>query len=428
MLLIYTENSTTRLQYICRFIFTEQLGISYSLTTHRASFEQHDGERLVYADNCSGENCFHIKPNSLLLEEGIKPQVIDCFDYNGRKAFFKTEGDSFGFDIFAASFYLISRYEEYLPHDKDEYGRYAHSNSIAFKENFLNIPLVNFWIKDFAVKLQQQFPSLSIKEKSFSFLPTYDIDIAFAHKHKGLLRNIGGLIKQFSLSRLKVLLGAKVDEYAAYDFLDGLHKQHNLAAIYFFLVASRASKYDKNISPYAHGMWQLMKRHAKLHKIGLHPSWRSNDDIKILQLEKKILETASNQQVTNSRQHYIQFTLPQTFEKLVEVGITDDYSMGYGSINGFRTSVASSYTWYNLVAEKITSLIIHPFCFMDANSFYEQKQTADEAFDELMHYLNVCKEVKGEMITIFHNQFLGTDKSFAGWKEMYSKFTSQLPQ
>ncbi|MEO7264358.1 MAG: polysaccharide deacetylase family protein [Ferruginibacter sp.] len=426
MLLIYTENSTTRLQYICRFIFAEQLGITYSLTTHRESFEQHDGERLVYDENCTGENCFHIKPHRLLSEEGINIQEIDCFEFNGRKAFFKTEGDSFGFDIFAASFYLISRYEEYLPHEKDEYGRYAYKNSLAFKETFLDIPLVNYWIRDFGLKLNAQFPLLTIKENSFSFLPTYDIDIAFAHKHKGLLRNIGGLIMHPSLNRIKILLGAKVDEYAAYDFLDELHKENNLAAIYFFLVASRNSKYDKNISPYAHGMWQLMKRHAKLYKIGLHPSWRSNDDIKILQQEKKILETASNQSVTDSRQHYIQFTLPQTFEKLVEAGITDDYSMGYGSINGFRASVASSYSWYNLTTEKITSLIIHPFCFMDANSFYEQKQTAEEALDELMHYLNICKDVNGKMITIFHNQFLGKDKTFGGWKEMYSHFISQL--
>jgi hypothetical protein len=102
--------------------------------------------------------------------------------------------------------------------------------------------------------------------------------------------------------------------------------------------------------------------------------------------------------------------------------------MGYGSINGFRASIASPFLWYNLATEKISTLMLHPFCFMDANSFYEQNQNAAESYTELEHYFNVCKEANGQMITIFHNQFLGADKTFTGWKEMYSRFTSQLLQ
>ncbi len=102
--------------------------------------------------------------------------------------------------------------------------------------------------------------------------------------------------------------------------------------------------------------------------------------------------------------------------------------MGYGSINGFRASVASSYLWYDLSQEKITSLRIHPFCFMDANCFYEEKLSADDSYKELLHFYHECKKVNGELITIFHNNFLGTDKKFAGWKELYTNFTSQVLQ
>ncbi len=428
MLLIYTDNSTTRLQYICRVILKEQLGITYSLTSHRESFESHDGAKLVYAKACIGDNCMHIAPHALLFEDDIKAQDIECFDFNGNKAFFKSSEADYGFDIFAAGFYLLSRYEEYLPHEKDEYGRYAHTNSLAFKEKFLHIPLVNYWIKDFGEALKNKFPTLHFHLPEFSYLPTYDIDIAFSYKHKGLLRNIAGFFMKPSMGRIKALAGLQPDEYASYSFLDSLHGEKNVKPLYFFLVAARRSRYDKNISPYAHGMWQLMKRHSKQYRIGLHPSWRSNADINILQREKKILETATGQAITDSRQHYIQFTLPQTFEKLIEAGITDDYSMGYGSINGFRASFSSPFLWYNLAQEKISTLLLHPFCFMDANSFYEQKQTAEESYNELTHYLKVCKEINGQLVTIFHNQFLGTEKTFAGWKEIYSRFTSQLLQ
>jgi hypothetical protein len=102
--------------------------------------------------------------------------------------------------------------------------------------------------------------------------------------------------------------------------------------------------------------------------------------------------------------------------------------MGYGSINGFRASVASDFQWYNLQTETISKLRLHPFCFMDANSFYEQRFTAEQAYEELIHYYGLCKKYHGTCISIFHNNFLGTDKTFAGWKEMYSRFISQLPR
>jgi hypothetical protein len=132
--------------------------------------------------------------------------------------------------------------------------------------------------------------------------------------------------------------------------------------------------------------------------------------------------------ITVSRQHYIKFNLPQTFQNLIAAGIQDDYSMGYGSINGFRASVASSYFWYDLQNEQQTNLRLHPFCFMDANSFYEQKRNVQQTKQELQHYLNVCKTVNGTMITIWHNDFLGTASKFTGWREIYQTFITSLPQ
>jgi hypothetical protein len=142
--------------------------------------------------------------------------------------------------------------------------------------------------------------------------------------------------------------------------------------------------------------------------------------------EKSMLEHVVSHGVTNSRQHYIRFELPSTYRKLLALGITDDYSMGYGSINGFRASIASTYFWYDLKNEEKTRLQIHPFCFMDANSFYEQQLSAEAASEELLQYFDAVKSVNGTMITIWHNNFLGTDPIFAGWKEVYQQFVSSV--
>jgi hypothetical protein len=425
MILIYSHISSTRLQYICNFIFNEQLGCSHSITIDSEYFKSHEGPKINYSDLIF-DHAFNIKNHPLLFEDGIKVQSLLCFETNGYKAFFETVDSDISFDIFAASFYLISRYEEYLPHELDMYGRFAHENSLAFKEGFLDQPLINTWLRDFSDSLKTAYPIISFKLSTFSFIPTYDIDIAYSFKHKGLLRNLGGFLKSPSLERITVLLNLEKDPFDSYDFLQQLHSENKLKPIYFFLLATSGSVYDKNISPYSNAMWQLMKRHSKKYRTGLHPSWRSQSDVSILKREKKILETAAGIHILDSRQHYIKFSLPGTFEKLTEAGIENDYSMGYGSINGFRASVASSFYWYHLKEERATTLRLHPFCFMDANSFYEQHLNAEQAYQEIMHYLEMCKKVTGTLISIFHNNFLGTDKQFAGWKEMYIKFTSQV--
>ena len=137
------------------------------------------------------------------------------------------------------------------------------------------------------------------------------------------------------------------------------------------------------------------------------------------------MQVMTEQEVTRSRQHYIRFTLPDTYRRLLKYGIQQDFSMGYGGINGFRASVASSFYWYDLEKEEQTSLRLFPFCFMDANSFFEQHDTPGQAMQELMHYYHLIRKVNGLMVTIWHNTFLGNDPQFATWKKLYEVFLKE---
>lgn len=237
MILIYTHTNSSRLQYVCEFIFQEQLGIAFEITTREERFTSAALPKINYSHK-DFPGVFKIENVLLLFEKGVSPQQIECTISNSYKVFYNTPGSDFPFDIFAAVFYLLSRYEEYLPHDKDMYGRYAHENSLAFKEGFLNQPLINTWIKDFKHYLKTIFPTLQFKLLTFNFLPTYDIDIAWSYKNKGLARNIAGFIRNPSHERIKVLKDKKQDPFDSYLFLNDLHTQYKINPIYFFLVAS----------------------------------------------------------------------------------------------------------------------------------------------------------------------------------------------
>jgi hypothetical protein len=112
--------------------------------------------------------------------------------------------------------------------------------------------------------------------------------------------------------------------------------------------------------------------------------------------------------------------------QLLEAGIKEDFSMGYGSINGFRASITSPFYWYDLEKEEQTHLLLYPFCYMEANSFFEQKQTPQQAFEEMLYYYNTVKSVNSTLITIWHNTFLGTDEFYKGWREIYHRFFKQV--
>ena len=438
-MIVFANTITPRLQYITDFIGKNILGKPFELTTDAVLFNSYTGPKINYSTTkINNEEPVRLADGliinnyDLLFENFITKKTVSCFTLRDFRAFFKTSGD-YPFDIFAASFYLLSRYEEYLPHTKDMYGRYAHESSLAFKEGFLHLPLINIWLQDFKKALKEKFPALNTHITPFTFLPTYDIDEAYSYKHKGFLRSVGGVAKQLftgnwqlANKRIKVLAGKERDPYDSFNWMDTFHVKKNLRPIYFFHLAAENGRYDKNILPSKPAMRRLIKDHAKKYLIGIHPSWRSGDEKTLMLQEIKNLESISGKKIRASRQHYIRVTLPETFNELIEAGITDDYSMGYGSINGFRASVASSFYWYNLEKEQPTTLLLHPFCFMEANSYYEQKFSLQQTADELMHYYYIVKSVHGTLITIWHNSFLGTDKRFEGWRELYKQFTDDI--
>jgi len=232
--LLYAQNYSPRLQYICAFIFKEVMGVECTVTRDLEEFKSYSGIKINYSNSRVCENEFYIFPVDLLFQNSIVPQPVECFKINNNQAFFKIDHADFPFDIFAVSFYLLCRFEEYLPHSKDMYGRYAHENSLAFKEGFLHLPLINIWAKSFVAALQNKFPSFTFIQHAFRFIPTYDIDIAFSYKHKGLCRNAGGFLKSPSLERIMVVCGWRKDPFDTYDWMDALHKKFQLNPIYFF--------------------------------------------------------------------------------------------------------------------------------------------------------------------------------------------------
>jgi hypothetical protein len=422
--LIYAKKVSPRLSYIISVLFHGKARI----TSSKNEFWAHEGGRINYSTE-QIETTFQVVPHGLLTEQGIREQPVQCLQWNNLPVFFPTNGD-IPFDLFSAAFYLITRYEEYLPNEPDQYGRYTHTSSLAYRENFLRLPLVNLWMQHFEAALQSRFgQSLKISASKFRFLPTYDIDIAYAYRHQSLVKNLAGFFRDLLtgkqekvLERGNVYSGRQKDPFDVFAWLDELHAKYKLTPAYFFLAIIKRGQYDKNLPASSKALQQLYRKLAAVYVTGIHPSWQSGTEETLLAKEKQKLEGIVGHKIFVSRFHYLRFRLPHSYRGLIAESLTDDHSMAYGAVNGFRASYALPFRWYDLEKEAVTPLVVHPFCFMEATAFFEQGYTAEQAREEMQYYHDIVQKVNGEFITLFHNHFLTEQPEWIAWRNMYEDF------
>jgi len=425
-LLIYCPKVTLRHQYIFKVLFSELYSIDYSLTDDKQDFIVSEAVKINYSKNSICADEVFVESNDLLNEKGINELDINMQLVNEEPAFFTTTNENaYPFDIFAASFYLISRYEEYLPHLKDKYNRYKAEESLAYKNNFLQKPIVNIWLKQFIQKLQNQFLKLIIQYPKFKYISTIDIDNAYLYKGKGFVRSVAFLLKSvstfnFEAIKLAYLVASKKrkDPFDTYSLQFNLQKKYNLDVRYFLLMGDYGIN-DKNISHNNSNLQVLVKRLADLAPVGIHPSFGSNIKEKQLVIEVKRLEDIQKREVSFSRQHFLQLSLPKTYKRLIEAGITDDYTMGYASVMGFRAGIASPFTFYNLDMEQILPITIHPFAIIDDTLKFNMQLNADEVLKEISGIIDAVKEVDGTLISIWHNDTLSDEGVWKGWRNVY---------
>jgi hypothetical protein len=428
MLLIYTPNITNRIKYAFKVFFEQLIPCVYKIVSNHTEFLSYSGPKLAY-NNQVHQGIPNLYAYGLLNENTIKqielfPKKTD----NGVEFFSHEEqGFLFSFDMLSASFYLMTRYEEYLPFKKDEYGRFEAKESLAYKYNFLNIPVINIWAENLKTKLLIFYPELKFESTSFKFISTIDIDNAFAYKEKGVMRNVGGIFKALLKkdfkdisTRAKVLLRIQRDPYDTFQYIIDIHNKYEIKYIFFMLLGDYGLN-DKNIPSNNKNFRKLIKHLADYAKMGIHPSYGSN--AKEGQLKKEIgrLTEILHREVRHSRQHFLKLTLPSTYNRLIEEEIENDYTMGYASVAGFRASICTPFLWYNLEDEIITKLTLHPFAFMEGTFKYYQTRTKSQIISEIHQLIDSVKKVNGQFISIWHNDSLSEWKEWKGWREIYEE-------
>ena len=431
MLLIYTPRLTNRVGYTLNVIFKHLLRTEFSITTDAELFTQSDGAKLCYGPQRVGDALF-IKSGDLLTSTSIEEQEPHAVQQDGQWVLFPVYGRDLdlGFDLPAAVFYMVSRYEEYLPHSEDLHGRFTADQSVAAKAGFIELPVVDQWAEMLRVKLTERYPDLSLPRRSYHFVQTVDIDAAWCYLHKGTFRTVTGALRDLFARhdytevkrRFRVLTGREADPYDTFDYILEQHRQRTPGAmLLFFALLADYGQYDKpsnHLNPYTRDLLQHLDDYAHM---GIHPGYYSLEEPRRIDIESKRLEDILHRPIFRSRYHFLRLKLPASYRMLLHAGIKDDYTMGYSETIGFRAGISVPYPFYDLDRDMETVLTIHPFCVMDTTLQKYMRQTPEEAVATYGRLVETVRKVGGDFCCILHNQNLSEFFGWQGWRKVYEK-------
>ena len=422
MISIYSPTISKRLVYIVDFIFNDLLQIDYVLTN---KLDELGSVTINYSDSVLEFESYNIQPFSLLNEgSSLKPNISEVA---GLLSICSTplKNCDHGFDIFSATFYLISRMEEYDLKSLDNHNRFISENSILVQNQVNHLPIVDLWCINLINEINKKFKVNISSKREFNQYCTFDIDNAFAFKYKGLMRTFGAFCKDTCLlkkdkvtQRVRFYLGLSRDPYDSFKYISDFCEANKLKQLYFFLLGDYG-KNDKNIKHNHKGLVNLIKSINSHSKIGIHPSY--NSFLKEHQLSKEIkrLSEIINQKVLVSRFHYLRFQFPFSFQYLISCGVKKDYSMGYADRIGFRAGTCTPFYFYDLENETKTTLKVIPFAYMDGALKDKMSLSTQTAIIEIKAVKKTVQKVKGQFTAVWHNESLSNLDRWVGWRDVF---------
>jgi hypothetical protein len=418
----YTEISHPRLAFVIKFIRQFNDHSEWIHVTDKHVYESFEGISINYSKNRIKEHECFIYYSGWLVKSVDEYSTVPVRHHGNDFQIFP-DGD-YGFDVIAAIFYVLTRIEEYQTFEQDIHGRFPGRQSMLYKYNALEIPIVDIWVSRFYQDIESKY-KIEIKTKNVkpSWSLSIDIDQFYKYKHKGFYKSTGGFIKALmkgnskdAFERLCVLAFNRKDPFDSYDQFEKLNIDKE--QLLFFILSGGNSSWDKNHPLHLKEVKKIINRLKKIGKIGLHPSYSSAQGSSSVKDEKLNLEKQLDYPIQMSRQHFLKIQFPETYRRLLKSGIKKDFSLGYADVPGFRAGTGRSFYWYDVLAEMETDLILIPFQCMDRTYLDYLKLSAKESEAEIKKLFDVCMNWGGHFQLVWHNSSYDFEDEWRGWNGM----------
>jgi hypothetical protein len=357
---------------------------------------------------------------------------------DGRKPFAEHAEDGsviFNADILASSFFMLSRWEETVVFTRDRHNRFPASASVAYKQEFLHLPIVDQYGYILQAWLQVLIPSWEPSKKEFSVKLSFDIDhVREFRSICSFVSTLGGdLIKKQSLRKAFKTFNKGITDFVnpkSNPIFQGIIDLSNYVMQFgmfgaFYFKASRLTTYDSGYKP----EWTWVKALIYLlrdqgFEIGLHPSYETVDNFQRLLEEKKRFDRILGGKKYGGRQHYLRFKVPDTWLFWEKAGFTYDSSMGYHDYEGFRCGTCFPYRPFDTIGNRQMKIVEIPLIVMDGTLAVYRELSAEQGEKNMLELAKRCCEVGGVYTLLWHNSSL--HGNWEPWAEAYKRVVSKL--
>ncbi|HOW08727.1 MAG TPA: polysaccharide deacetylase family protein [Bacteroidales bacterium] len=425
------ENNIPEREYIIKTLFTDFLGLKYSIfysnTVKDYIISFKDSELTIkdgFFANYRGVLSF-LNLNSIPLKvpftvnEFIKGNDIPII-YGNDELIISERKIYCGLDVFASSFFMLTRWEEIVNEIRDSHGRFPGSESTAFKNNFLLRPVVNEYVEMLWEMLKKLGYNGIRKSRKFEVVFTHDIDILIYNR--SIKTILGDIFRRKNVhaafENIKYLFYP--NPYNTFDLLMTKSEKLEVKSHFYLMSSSGNSIYDSNSylnsKLFRHSVDEIKKRG---HILGFHPGYDTFDNPCKWRDEKDLLENAIQQKVLEGRQHYLRIDLTKTLSIWEENNMEIDSTLGYADKEGFRCGTGDVFHLFDIKGRRILKLKERPLIVMDGTLRQYQEYPLDKVSDVLNYYISIGKKFGSLITLLFHNSSFYGD--WKGYDIVYEK-------
>lgn len=325
-----------------------------------------------------------------------------------------------GVDIFAGTFFMLSRWEEIVHETTDAHGRFPANKAVSVSYGFIRRPIVNEYAELLRfIMMRLDDKGIVWKERKFWLVPTHDIDYILPRRMFRAF--VGDLIKRRSFSTFcERLLSWIKNPVDTFDFLMTLSEKRGLTSRFYFMSASGGGNDNRQYINSSLFLKRIAEIKQRGHVIGFHPGYSTYKQPSEWKKQKEDLERAFEIGIKEGRQHYLMWDVATTPGIWEANGMRTDSTLGYSTISGFRCGTGDEFPLFDVKKRESLNVKERPLIVMDTTYTSFGSKMSEKCKADLEYYSEICREYKMPMTILFHNS--NFSKEWKGMKEVYTDF------
>jgi hypothetical protein len=314
-----------------------------------------------------------------------------------------------GLDIFASSFFMLTRWEEYFIKEKSSLGRRDENKLLSIREQFYLRPVVNEYCSLFIYFCK--FLSIPFEQKieTTEIILSHDVDrcVSPSLYITSIIRRTCGLIYHkrivdaflFFIQTIKNRIFS-INSNDCFDELMDKSDQYGFKNYFFFKacnVGEEGFTYSVD-DPIVKAIINNIEKRG--HFIGFHPSENTIDNFAQLEMELNRLKKNCKHQIKGGRCHGLYYN-KNTFSYWDALNLNFNSDFGFQFYNGFHAGICSSYPLFDIYKRKTLDLYEVPFIAMDS-VWYRNNKSVDAFYQDVVKLIDRIISYNGLICINWH--------------------------